>query len=748
MRKHHVSIGIVAAAVLGLSGFSSPTIMWQPESIDTEVFQGGIRTIDVTLTSARDIENVSFRATPSIEEFVKISPLSIDHIEAGDPQTLQVTINVPSGTLPRTFGGVVQVISGAEKGILEKFIDKTFRGKPNKETIFARPLPISFEVTSPQPAVDALEDLLLQEFGTIAPSIDQVGIVTLSGNEELFKVFSEGTDAEAMLFSVGSLIPKGIWLTNPEAENGLSDLLDELENRGVIVDELRTALMNHDLHAEGTLGSQFLSLAPGLEAVTFFPRPDFPSLALLGITPYDEDGNGSVDTYVVILDNDTHALHTEEDIGKLIAKDHFENGGLRESASTVMHELFHALIFRTGCLAGSIEDEEEIAAKFEVIIKAKIIGLRDLLAEQIAINLGGGDCLDRLGLLSSLPDLPPKTISDQAEAANPDIEVGGGDTIHVVWRALSSGAFRVFHQRSEDLGETFTASEQISVGEGDTPSVAATGSNAYITYIAPAISGSHAVLHRSTDGGATFSAPVILSTGTASNGPDVAADGNIVAVVWAEAGSTLVSVSSDSGVSFGPPVELSNAGSLGFPRVAVSGNVIGVVRSELAGSHLDVFYAESTDAGQSFLPSLNVSNSPAVNSGQPDVALDGSGTPYIVWDEFQTNFHPIHFSKKENGSFSIPMTITNGFFSPRIRLSENNGTGVNIVWVGASPILGADIYLSQSMDGGETFEPPENVSSTGQTLEPSFDIDSSGSFHTVWSFPGTPPSVQYLRLTP
>ena len=147
-------------------------------------------------------------------------------------------------------------------------------------------------------------------------------------------------------------------------------------------------------------------------------------------------------------------------------------------------------------------------------------------------------------------------------------------------------------------------------------------------------SGSH-------DDGQTFSIPLNISTNTVDSiDPQTKCEGNNVYVVWRESDSTLAaedeiffSFSHDGGQTFSEPDNLSN--NTGFstkPQISSEGNNVYVVweddDNDIPGDR-DIFFARSTDGGQTFSEPDNISENSGV-SVEPQISSVGNNV-YVVW---------------------------------------------------------------------------------------------------------------------
>ena len=181
-------------------------------------------------------------------------------------------------------------------------------------------------------------------------------------------------------------------------------------------------------------------------------------------------------------------------------------------------------------------------------------------------------------------------------------------------------------------------------------------------------------LVRSTDGGQTFSEPVLAS-------------GDVPAHVL--------------------PVEK--------PALAVDDeNRVAVAWLEMPPSFegATIWYARSEDGGRTFEPGRRVAVEPAGEVVMVQVALDESGNPLLAW----LTGSQLRFSRSYDGGASFTETISIGDGSceccqPQIAVKDGE---IHIGYRGLEPGNDKgdirDIVMIRSADGGETFQPVTRVS--------------------------------------
>ncbi len=288
---------------------------------------------------------------------------------------------------------------------------------------------------------------------------------------------------------------------------------------------------------------------------------------------------------------------------------------------------------------------------------------------------------------------------------------------------LQTGSVRCNAYFSNDGGSTWTdigPLPGITVASGD-PVVASDAlGNHY--YLCLEFTGTNNVLvSKSTDGGASYGAPVIAASGSASVFNDkiwIVADTfpgspnvNNIYVSWSQisaAGTSLQFVrSTNVGTSFSAPITISTGGANqdSHPFVAPNGDVY-VVWLDLSNSQ--VVIARSTNAGVSFGAPVVIDNQffepfvrfllDSTGNGVPDTVregidlngcVDGSGRLNVVWSDFasgtSTESDIFYSSSTNNGvTWSAPTVVnsvtTNDQFFPAIACQQDDNTA-HFAWI-------------------------------------------------------------------
>lgn len=235
-------------------------------------------------------------------------------------------------------------------------------------------------------------------------------------------------------------------------------------------------------------------------------------------------------------------------------------------------------------------------------------------------------------------------------AFSPRVALDSSEAVNVVWGDTKDGPAKVLFARSTDLGLSFNEPTDVSRSSGVAfdPEIAIDPSDGInVAWQDTAPGPSVIMFARSTDGGATFSQPMQISTGTGNATEAAIATDSTgrLSVVWVDDSTgnaeAYYARSTDGGSTFSDPVNISNfpGGDIHKPTVVTFQDTVYVAfqNGDLFGEdrrkNRQVFLAKSDNAGLSFAGAEQVSN--AVNSNgrahSPAMVVDSRGTLHIVW---------------------------------------------------------------------------------------------------------------------
>lgn len=199
--------------------------------------------------------------------------------------------------------------------------------------------------------------------------------------------------------------------------------------------------------------------------------------------------------------------------------------------------------------------------------------------------------------------------------------------------------------------------------------------------------------------------------------------------------TNIYTFSGDVEITDAPPDDgYAGGSSSGRHQTAFRGDTIYVLWQETryfippAGTWL--FLARSTDGGQSFGPSV-----PVTNGVNPSMKVDTGGIIYVAYQSFSAD---IYFTKSSDGgiSFTVPVKVNDdtipqtGQEKPSIAI--NNKGQVFIAWIDKR-LSSWSIFTAASYDSGKTFQPNRNVNeSLLHREDPDISVDDNGNVHVVY----------------
>jgi hypothetical protein len=327
----------------------------------------------------------------------------------------------------------------------------------------------------------------------------------------------------------------------------------------------------------------------------------------------------------------------------------------------------------------------------------------------------------------------------------PQVAVDATGNIYAVWEDDTANNSNILFTRSTDGGATFSAPRNLSNSAGwsfGPRLLVDSQDHINVVWVDPTPGNQDIFFSRSADGGTTFSIPQNLSHDPADSGnPQIAADssGNI-SVVWENDDVTngVLFTHSTDGTTFSAPVNLATnpSGSFG-PQIAVGADgSINVAWEDDFNFQSDISFSRSTDKGATFSTPKNLSSN-AGNSFVAEVAVDVSGNIYVVWMDNTPGNYAILLSRSadQGATFSSPKNLSNSpgdSGNPQVGVDANGGTYV--VWQqNVPPASNKDIFFTRSSDG-VNFTAPLNVSNNaGNSINPWIVVDAAAGINVGWS---------------
>lgn len=203
-----------------------------------------------------------------------------------------------------------------------------------------------------------------------------------------------------------------------------------------------------------------------------------------------------------------------------------------------------------------------------------------------------------------------------------------GDNVYVAWDSNQTGNREILFRASSDGGNTFGEKINISNstnGRSDMQDVSASGNNVYVTWCDDKTGDMEIYMRKSTDGGQTFGNTTMLkSVGTLPS--------NIKYIPYEQQDTELIQIDTN---------------------VALSGNNVYAMWWDNKTGNWEVLLTRSTDGGQTFEDTINISNSSTGFSERAQLAVDGNNV-YVTWWE-EPGREPMFRSSNDNGETFGPV---------------------------------------------------------------------------------------------
>ncbi len=345
----------------------------------------------------------------------------------------------------------------------------------------------------------------------------------------------------------------------------------------------------------------------------------------------------------------------------------------------------------------------------------------------------------RLTVTDALREIPPPVnVTGTAGFSTGSVKADAAGVLHAVTdddTAQVQGS-DVFYRRSMDGGATFSAPLKLNPSGSTAYESAFTVDPAGRIFVvwsgrASGETSPRVYVTRSTDGGATFSAPAAVSSASGKAAlPNVVADrnGNVIAA-WYDVGGAFVvdwSHSTNAGTSFSAPSSIPDAPAApaGPGRAIDSKNnayLAWTRQTSVVVGATSVVRLATSKAGAAFGNTTTVSDTAAF-AYVPDLATgpdDSLGLAFytrpVVAGTLQDR--QITFLRSTNGgaAFSSPVflsTAADQSYVPAV-VFEASGA-IDVAWeeIDANDVQ-SDVFVARSTDGGKTFSAPANLSSDG-----------------------------------
>jgi len=333
-----------------------------------------------------------------------------------------------------------------------------------------------------------------------------------------------------------------------------------------------------------------------------------------------------------------------------------------------------------------------------------------------------------------------------------------GQNVYTVWTDDTSGNNEIFFIKSKDGGASFESPLNLSNNNGSSafPRLVVSEPNVYVVWYDYSPGQSDIFFAQSNDTGKKFNV-IHIRTPDPSFNPWVASWANYVYLVWNDGGKTatielpngetrIVDVETgDEEIIFGRSQDdgqtfdftnLSNTpGKISWnPRIRADESNVYVAWNEMTGKASDIFFSVSTDNGNSFSTPINVSNNP-LESLDAGIAVN-TNKIYLVWNQITSDSVDIFFSKSvDNGNeFSKPINLSNSKDASQIIRDTQialSGDYIFVIWYDITD-KGSDVFFTRSVDKGLTFSKPINLSQSNAKSELPQIVADNENVYVVW----------------
>ncbi|MCO4747134.1 MAG: exo-alpha-sialidase [Proteobacteria bacterium] len=358
-------------------------------------------------------------------------------------------------------------------------------------------------------------------------------------------------------------------------------------------------------------------------------------------------------------------------------------------------------------------------------------------------------------------DEPVNASQSDGEVTNPSLACYAGSA-WLAWedsRGSEFGNESVWTSRSTDGGATWGT--PISIGlttdfehDANDPMIAARGSNVVVAWAANPGGGFDIYTTASHDGGETFGDPVAVESDNAgasySARPQVvfmASDG--VRVLWEDRRTGIMTIrgtrSSNAGDSYGSDNTVSDGTTDAFHvRLATASNqTYATWHQGAAGERLDVHAAWAADESSNFADSMRISAGDAGvdDDVRPRVTMN-NGYGHVAWyTESLGGYHVSHASLLDGAVSVAAKTIDHAADTARADRPSiaQSGSAIAIGWEDDRDAIddgNHDLYISTSLDHGESWDGDYRVSSMSRGLTAQTDLHLAANdtlFFAAWS---------------
>jgi hypothetical protein len=262
--------------------------------------------------------------------------------------------------------------------------------------------------------------------------------------------------------------------------------------------------------------------------------------------------------------------------------------------------------------------------------------------------------------------------------------------------------------------------------------VAADGDVVHVVWHDDRVGHSEVFYKRSDDGGATWSPDIRLTTDSAhSFDPCIAVLGSCVHVIrWTSDVAVCYKRSTDQGLTWSEDIFREPSDDNNYPSIAASRENVYAVWGNRRDSYWQVYFRVSYDGGVTWVPVVPLTDTTA--TGYACVAAWGPDV-YVAWTDDRDGNDEIYCKRSADGgmSWSSDIRITNNPTQSTAPCIGASGPDVHMVWSDNQGGLPA-VFYCRSTDCGISWSAPAMIGGLPLTFPPSLAA-CGATVHVVWT---------------
>ena len=380
------------------------------------------------------------------------------------------------------------------------------------------------------------------------------------------------------------------------------------------------------------------------------------------------------------------------------------------------------------------------APSYQVLIVTLLIIVSSTVAQASGTET---EQLQKVSEKSNLSETNNLTQNDD-DSVYPQIS-SSSDNIYIVWQesvgSYGTTNYDIFFKKSNDNGDNFGSPINLSdnAGFSEHPQIASVGNLIYVVWVDDSSGEREIMFSKSSDSGKTFSNSIVISRNSMSPyHVELAAEGQNVYVVWNSFGMEtsniiLLSKSNDAGKTFGELTEIGVGDMETYPKIAANTDEYYIAwdRRDNKATEILLIKGHKEDFKMDNVTQLGKLNNEGIDGGESQVAVDADHV-IVSWASntpVDRKYIYISSSMNKGNSFAnnISLSSTNSSNVENIFIDDN----LYVVW--QDNIDGnQEIFYTKSNTNGTSIYKSINVSNNiGISECPSITVSTSG-IHMIW----------------